>query len=323
MSFSSPDPPRLGIALGSGSARGWAHVGVLQGLAEAGIHPDVVCGSSVGAFVGAAFVTGNLDALDSWGRGLSARDVVRLLDVTFRSGGVLAGERMMEFLGQRGNGDRIEELSRPFAAVATDLASGREIWMRSGPVVEAVRASLALPGVLTPIAIGHRWLADGGLVNPLPTSLCRALGADLVIAVNLNAGLLSGASDGEDASVDEFLEPADAGDGEGAGGEWPSDSGGRLPMRLLHLAGHARRKGERGPSMVDVMTRSIHIMQDRVTRSRMAGDPPEILLAPRLTGIRLLDFDKASSGIEVGRQCVRANLPAIETTLGRLGYRTG
>ena len=308
------DQPKIGLALGSGSARGWAHIGVLRGLEEAGVVPDVVCGTSAGAFVGAAYATQNLDALEDWARRLTAREIFSLMDLTLSAGGVLAGQRAMEFLRARGRDVRIEEMPVPFAAVATDLQGGREVWLQQGPLVEAVRASMALPGVLTPAHIDGRWLVDGGLVNPVPTSVCRALGADLVIAVDLNTERPSSQEEASDAGAsdasDSGAQRPSSADAIGAAASELWESWATRVPALRQLSG-GRRRGGRAPSVIDVVTASINIMQDRITSSRMVSDPPDLLLAPRLPQIRMFDFDAATEAIEAGRNCVAERAAAL------------
>lgn len=189
MNPTAPSRPRIGLALGGGSARGWAHIGVIRVLAEAGIEPDLVCGTSIGALVGAAYVAGELDPLEKWVRSLRLQTVVSFLDVSL-NGGLIKGDKLITFFRNHFVDRDIGELARPFGAVATDLRRGREVWLREGRVSDAVRASIALPGLFTPTERDGSWLVDGGLVNPVPVSLCRAMGADLVIAVDLNTGLL-------------------------------------------------------------------------------------------------------------------------------------
>ena len=181
---------RIGLALGSGSARGWSHIGVIEGLAEAGIHPDIVCGCSIGAVVGAAYVAGALAALKDFAQSLTLREIARFLDIRLSGGGLIGGQEIVALLRKLKISGPISSFTKPFAAVATDLHTGREIWLREGPIDDAVRASISLPGILSPATNGDRWLVDGGLVNPVPVSVCRALGADVVIAVNLNGDLV-------------------------------------------------------------------------------------------------------------------------------------
>jgi NTE family protein len=281
--------PRIGLALGSGSARGWAHIGIIRALEQAGIKPDLVCGTSIGALVGAAYATGELDRFEHWVLGLKFKDVVGFMDVSL-GGGLLKGERLMDFF-RRSYVDRpIEELAMPFAAVATSLHTGAEVWLRQGSTVDAVRASIALPGLFAPVLREGTVLVDGGLVNPVPVSLARAMGADIVIAVDLGSDIL-----GRHLRADPSVEApvADVGD-------W---------LRKLHdnlgTLLPARSPGEPAmPSMLDVLTTSLNIMQVRISRSRMAGEPPDLVVAPRLAHLALLDFHRAKEAIEEGGRAV-------------------
>lgn len=292
---------RIGVALGSGGARGFAHVGVLKGLASAGITPEVICGASAGALVGAVHAAGHLDDLEAWGRQLDRRQVFALLDVSF-SGGAVHGHRMIDrfatFLPEGG----FDALPLPFAAVATDLESGREIWLRDGSLLEALHASSAIPGVVSPVRTGGRWLIDGGVVNPVPIALCRALGADSVIAVDLNAALLSRRFRGEPSAP----KPAPATD----------DASPRafqhLWSELRHrFAGSEAPSGPPSPGLYDVLSNALEIMQVRITRSRMAGDPPELLVTPRLPDFALLDLTRADEAIAEGRRAVERALAPL------------
>ena len=181
---------RIGLALGSGAARGWSHIGVIEALVEAGVEPHIVCGCSIGALVGAAYVAGELPALKSFAQSLTWREIARMLDVRLSGGGLIAGQEIVALLRKLNISAPIASYKKPFAAIATDLESGREMWLREGPIDEAVRASVSIPGILSPARHADRWLVDGGLVNPVPVSVCRALGADVVIAVNLNGDLI-------------------------------------------------------------------------------------------------------------------------------------
>lgn len=177
--------PSVGIALGSGAAKGWAHIGVLNGLAAMGIKPDKVAGCSVGALVGAAYAHDHLPELEEWVRSFSSWDVLGLMDIRWRKGGLIGGDKVFDVLQARIGDVNIENLNRPFAAVATDLYSGQEIWFTEGDLRQAVRASCSMPGILAPVRQGDRWLVDGAVVNPVPVSVSRAMGVDVVIAVDL------------------------------------------------------------------------------------------------------------------------------------------
>jgi NTE family protein len=305
--------PRIGLALGSGATRGWSHIGVIQALTEAGINADIVCGSSMGSLVGAAYVTGRLEALEDWVHKLTWREVVSLLDLRLSGGGLVKGTRFSEFLSELYEDVKIESLAKRFVAIATDFDTGREAWLKKGSVTDAVRASVALPGLFMPARNGDRWLMDGGLVNPVPVSACRAFGADVVIAVNLNGDLLRkapklvSAGPGEQKSPKDWREPL-----EGPISDIPSamkEGTGAFVERFVGA-------GSDSPGYFDVVFGSIDIMQDHITRSRMAGEPPDIMLAPRSNGIGLLDFNRADEAIGEGRCCVRRMLPALREVVG-------
>jgi NTE family protein len=293
MNAPAPRRQRIGLVLGSGSARGWAHIGVLRGLAEAGIQPDVVCGCSIGALVAAAAASGELDKLEAWVRQLTWQEVLGLMDPSF-NGGLLKGDKLMAFF-ERHFADRdIAALPMPFGCVATDLANGREVWLRDGSVASAVRASCALPGLFTPVLREERLLVDGGLVDPVPVTLCRALGADIVIAVDVGADIVSTAFP---------LRTPDA-------GKEPSRPWGRRLLAALGFGGHSEV-----PPLTSVLATSLHIMQTRIARSRLAGEPAEVLIRPRLGDLALLDYHRAAEAIAEGRAVVQRMMPMITHAL--------
>ena len=302
--------PRIGLALGSGSARGWSHVGIIEGLLEAGIEPDVVCGTSVGALVGAAYLTGKLDRLRKWGETVTWRQILGMMDVSLSGGGLIGGKTVFKFLRGLGITGPIEELPKPFAAVATELATGREIWFQSGPVLEAVHASFAVPGLFSPVRRGGQWLLDGGLVNPVPVSLCRALGADVIVAVNLNGDQLGRWKKNEPvAEVHPPKRPARESFAAMLS-QLPAALGDQLVQiapRLLAQSG--------APGYLDVLTGAIDIMQDHITRARLAGEPPHVMLVPRLRGVGLMDYHRAVEIIAEGRAAAKDALPAIRRYL--------
>ncbi len=302
--------PRIGLALGGGAARGWAHMGVIHALEESGIHPDVVAGTSVGALVGGIYAAGRLKVFEDWVRGLDRIEVARYLDVRLLArGGLIEGERLISFFRQSMGDPRLDELRLPFGAVATNLGTGHEVWLREGPLWEALRASFALPGLFTPVRSGEQWLVDGGLVNPVPVSLCRALGAEIVIAVNLNGDIV-GRHLRRESSPDLVSRGVESTLLERFTGE--------LRDRANHWVREIGIEPDR-PGMFEVVASAINVMQDRITRSRMAGDPPELLLSPRLSHIALMEFDRADEAIAVGRHCVERNRMAIEELRRYLG----
>ena len=302
--------PRLGLALGSGSARGWAHIGVIKALTEAGIKPDIVCGSSIGALVGAAYVSGHLQPLEEWIRTLRRFDIIGLMDAQLTGGGFMQGGKLMEALGKRVGNLDIQDLDIHYAAIATDLDTGREVWLREGDLLDAVRASIALPGLFTPHQRDGSWLIDGGLCNPVPVSVCRAMGADVVIAVNLN-GELVGRTFAHLQPEKKQPTPEDE-EAESALSRWLAKLNGGLRVKVDELISSVRHDETPSPGLFDVMAGAINIMQDRITRSRMAGDPPEILISPHLSHIRLMEFDRAAEAIEEGERAVHRERRALE-----------
>jgi NTE family protein len=299
--------PRIGLALGSGSARGWSHIGVIDALAEAGIEPDIVCGTSIGSLVGAAYVAGHLPELRRWAEKVTWREIVSLMDIRLAGGGVVDGRRIVTWLRELGVDGPIENYAKRYAAIATDLATGREVWFERGPILEAVRASIAIPGILNPAKIKERWLVDGGLSNPVPVSVCRALGADVIIAVNLNGDLL-GRRSADEVPADAVLPPQISNEFlAGVVEQLPPvlrEHGIQLVQRLLPQRAIA-------PGYFQVLTNSINIMQDYVTRARLAGEPPHVVLAPRLGNIGLLEYNRAAEAITEGRYCVEQAMPVL------------
>ena len=297
--------PRIGLALGSGAARGWAHIGVLKALTAAGIEVAVVCGSSIGAVVGAAYAAGRLPEIEAFARGLNWRGILGQLDLRPAGGGLFAGERVSRTLIDLIGHAAIETLRLDYGAVATELGSGREVWLREGDLGVAIRASMALPGVLAPVELDGQWLLDGGLVNPVPVSLCRAMGAELVLAVNLNGGI---AGRRRAQPVPAAL-PADNGtDGRGLGALLRGGTSTLLAQLL--------RENKQTPSYFDVLMGAVNIMQDQITRTRLAGDPPDILVQPRLSQVNVMEFNRAAETIAAGEAAMQALLPAL---LGLLG----
>ena len=289
----------IGLALGSGSSRGWSHIGILNALSEQGIEPDILCGTSIGSLVGASYVADNLPKLEAWVRSLTRFETIRFFEINSSLNGFVDTERLHRFLNQYVADDHlvIEGLAKQFAAVSTDLESGREIWFTRGPVLEAVWASISMPGLFPAIKNDNRWLVDGGLVNPVPVSVCRALGADIVIAVNLNGDIVGR----------HFTQPPrQPGQADGIRGKISG-----LVREYTDTFFATHRENDKPPSLFDAIAGSVNIIQDRITRSRMAGDPPDILLSPKLSHIGLLEFYRADEAIAEGKKCIERMLPEI------------
>lgn len=289
--------PRIGLALGGGAARGWAHIGVIRALEREGISPEVVCGTSIGALVGAAYAAGEIARLDRWVQQLDWAGVMGLMDWRI-NGGLMKGAKLVDFFRAKFEDHGIEQLPRRFGCVATELTTGREVWLREGSVIDAVRASVALPGLLTPVVHDERLLVDGGLVNPVPVSLCRALGADLVIAVDLGWDLI-----GRRAKPPE-LDGTQPGAAQNALIEAIF---GRFRQRSLDPA--------ESPSLTDVVLTSLNIMQVRIAQSRLAGEPPDVLIRPHLAGIVAMDFHRGAVAAAEGERAAASGIAQLRSLL--------
>jgi NTE family protein len=293
--------PKIGLALGAGGARGWAHLGVIRYLTEAGIRPDIVCGTSMGSLVGAAYAAGEAERLEDWALSLGWRDVFGLMDFTWR-GGLIRGKKLFEFMRARFGLQDIASLPMPYGAVATELATGREVWLREGHVLDAVRASIAIPGVFAPVLRDGELLVDGGLVNPVPVSMCRALGAELVVAVDLGWAKLGYYR--ERARENEL--PQTVGK--------PAWWGRFLPARSAPVEPHDSDPAM--PSALGVFFSSFDIMQVRIGRSRLAGEPADALITPILPDFAMMDFDRAREAIDEGLAAAKRARPVLDHLLG-------
>ena len=302
-------PKNIGLALGSGSARGWAHIGVIRALAEAGIEVKYITGASIGSLVGAAFALNKIDVLETFARQLDWKQIVSFLDVTFPRSGLIDGERITDFFRGHVQEMKIEELPLPYCAVATDLTTGREVVLNGGDLIEAIRASISVPGIFTPVKKNGSFLIDGGLINPVPVSAARNMGADYVIAVDLNADIIDKRSANGIAPVDPSSEYVI---------DQPPPQKRRiaqdLTSRLNEFSSPALSQvrlwlhRDPVPNIFEVLTTSINIMEAQITRIRLATDPPDLLIQPRLGHIRFLEFHRAQESIDEGYRETTAQL---------------
>ena len=304
--------PVIGLALGGGAARGFAHIGIVKTLLAHGITPDVVVGTSIGAVVGGAYVTGHLDTLEEWARGLHPRNVLGYLDIRLNGSGLIGGDKLAAQLEAAMGGVLIEDLPVKFATVATEVRTGHEIWLTHGRMVQAMRASYALPGIFSPVLVGDRWLVDGALVNPVPVSAARALGAEIVIAANLSSDVFT-----HSTTIYSHGQPADvvaAGDPPATEAAAPKRRFGKFfsperTMKREFFGGGGR------PGISTVMVDAFNIMQDRITRARLAGDPPDLLISPRVGDIGWFDFHRASDLIAHGVRAAERAIDSIQEAI--------
>lgn len=285
-----PKPERksgIALALGGGAARGWAHIGVLRALDEAGIEIDMIAGTSIGALVGGCYLAGKLDELEEFARSLTKRRIFGLLDLHLGGSGLLGGIKLTAKMKEHLNGTTFADLPKPLVCVAAEIRTGHEIWLSSGSLVTAMRASYALPGVFEPVSCNKRVLVDGALVNPVPVSVCRAYEQRLVVAVNLHYDLFGRAA--------VIKHSAEALEGE---------------AELVVDKGPSEREARLG--ITGVMVEAFNIIQDRISRARMAGDPPDLSLLPKLGHIGLTEFHRADEAIRLGYEITRAQLGELE-----------
>ena len=307
----NPPKPSVGLALGGGAARGFAHIGILRVLAEHGIEPDIIVGTSIGAVVGACYAHGKLPEFETWSRALTTRGVLSYLDVSLGGSGLIGGGRLAARMEETFGDTQIENLPKRYACIATELGTGHEIWLTHGRIVDAVRASYALPGIFTPVRLGGRWLVDGALVNPVPVSAARALGARLVIAINLNSDLLGRggtiANHGPNEEDERLLNEIRS-----------RPEGLRRILSPEFLLKRQLVGSKRSPNITGVMGDAFNIMQDRVTRSRLAGDPPDVMISPRLGKIGLFEFHRATEAIEIGAQAAERSIEDVAEAIAAL-----
>jgi NTE family protein len=310
--------PIIGVALGSGSARGFAHIGILKALREMNIYPQIISGSSVGAFVGGAYISDNLDSFEQWVTHLNWKDMIGFFDFNFSGGGIIMGDRLSKFLAQYLGEKNIEDFEIRFGAVSTELTTGREIWFQKGLLHDAVRASMSLPGLFAPVRLNNQILADGGIVNPVPVSTCRAMGAEIVIAVNLNGDVVGkhfSSKQPKNFPV-KWFESSDSED---------KETSNPLKKRFVKsikqsmesvFPNRADTKSKH-PNMMDILASSVNIMQDRITRSRMAIDPPDLLIEPHLAHVGWIEYYRAEECIQEGYECVYEHKTLIDSLINK------
>ena len=306
---------KIGLALGSGAARGMSHIGIINALAIMGIEPAIVCGTSVGSLVGASYAAGKLDTLESWARSLTRLDVARFIDISPSFSGFVDTDRLHEFLNDNVASDAAvtEDLPKSYASVATDLGTGREVWLNQGSIIQSVWASMSLPGLFPAIRHNNSWLVDGGLVNPIPVSVCRAMGADIVIAVNLNGDIVGKHFGRSNGNAKHSVQPTGGNRGRGV-----SEKLNELVKEYTNFSLFDNApKVDQPPNLLEAIAGSVNICQDRITRSRMAGDPPDIMLSPKLSDIGLLELYRSGEAIKEGMKCVERLHSEIEHVLQR------
>ncbi|MFC3095690.1 patatin-like phospholipase RssA [Alteromonas sediminis] len=298
---------KVGLALGAGAARGWTHIGVIEALQEMGLRIDMVAGCSIGAYVGAAYASGKLPELKEWACSLTEWQTLSLMGVGLKRGGLASGQKVFDKLANDFCAPTFEDMDLPFAVVATDLYSGRERSFKSGPIGDSIKASCAIPGLFSPVLHDDRWLVDGAVVNPVPVNLCRQLGADFIIAVNLSSDFRPQRSAAVSKKHEESQKHTD---------DFFSKSQNVIRQWFSPQSNKSEKPTQAdSPGVFSVMSSSLEILQARVTRSRLAGEPPDLLIEPRLDNVGLMEFHRANELVESGYATVKRLQEHIEFQL--------
>lgn len=318
---------KVGLVLGSGASRGWAHIGVIRALEEAGVCIDYIAGCSVGAYVGAVYASGSLDSLTAFLLEMDGKKIFSYFDVVFPRSGLLNGsKRVEELFSMHTDARDFSDLNVPIMMVATDLERGKKVILKSGSILKSLRATMSYPGLFEPVRMGGKWLIDGGIVDPVPVGLARAMGADLVIAVDLNSRIVS-------RTKNRRVIP-EKGDGEiqvqlpemspetGVGTELIKKMGDyydNIEQRLRQKTSDLLHREAPPPDIIETVMTSVGIMQERITRINLAVDQPDILIQPRLGELKLMNFDQIEHTIEEGyiatKEQIEDILPLLETEM--------
>lgn len=307
-----PSTGKVGLALGSGSARGWAHIGVIKALTEAGVHVDYIAGTSIGAVVGAVYASGKIETLENVVRQFDWKQIVSFFDVVFPKSGLIDGNKVADFVRAHVAPGNIEDLGLPFRVISTDLETGSEVVIQEGDVIEAVRTSISIPGIFTPAKKDGRLLLDGGLVNPVPVSVVRDMGADFVIAVDLNHDIIEKKGAGKTPvsslakrSLDGEIEynPTQKG--------WIRNVlNGRVMSMDLPVLTQIKQWMTKDPvpSIFEVLVSSINIMETQITATRLKAEPPDLLIKPKLGHLKFLEFHRAEEAIAEGYREMKSHI---------------
>ena len=308
----APPKPRLGLALGSGAARGLAHIGVLKVLEEAQIPIDIITGTSMGAFIGAMYAAGvPIDHMEKAALEIDWRSMARLLDPVLPTSGLTDSKKLVSFMAELLPARDFGDLNRPLAVTATDINTGEAVIIKQGDLLEALRAGLAFPGIFSPVRFGQRFLVDGGLCKPIPTDVARHLGADRVIGVCTIPAV--------NKQTPETFLPAVQGQGKPAG-RWRGLFSARSIEQAFRAAiGQESKEDARGdlkaPNIFRVCAQSVVIMENVINELHLRQNPHDLLIRPALDGITLLEFYRAKEIMTAGEAAARAALPQIEYLL--------
>ncbi len=311
----APHRKTVALVLGSGSSRGWAHIGAIEALEEGGIPIDFISGCSVGSYVGALYASGSLASLKDFVVSMDGKKVFSYFDVVFPRSGLLDGtKKVTELFSMHTSVERFSELNIPVMMVATDLQRGEKVVLKSGNLLHALRATMSVPGLFAPTRVKGRWLVDGGIVDPVPVGVARATEADVVIAVDLNSAIVS-----RRMKKPEITEVANTVQEDPKGknelltklSDYYETTEATFKNKINELLGHDSNM----PAIIDTVMTSINIMQERITRINLAVEPPDVLVQPRLGALKMMDFDQVELAIEEGYIGMKDKMEDIKALL--------
>ncbi len=310
----------VGLVLGSGASRGWAHIGAIEALLEAEIPVDFIAGCSVGAYVGALYASNSLASLKEFLFRMDGKKIFSYFDVVFPRSGLLNGsKRVQELFTMHTDAQTFDDLDIPVVMVATDLNRGKKVILKSGNLIQALRATMSYPGIFEPVRIKDRWLVDGGVVDPVPVGIARAMGADVIIAVDLNSRIVSRSKDSPAVTENETLHSSETAtiktDNRSELVSKMADFYESIENSLRHKTSDFLHRESAPPDIIETVMTSVSLMQERITRINLAVDQPDILIQPRLGELKMMNFDQVEHSIEEGYISVKEKIEDIRTLL--------
>jgi len=289
---------KIGLALGSGAARGWAHIGVIKALEKENVPIHFISGSSVGSYVGAVYSGGGFKSLKEFALSMDRKKVLSYIDVVFPRSGLINGKNATNLYSMHTEIMGFDELPIPIKMVATDMDTGEKLILDEGNIPKAIRASCSIPGIFTPVKIGNRWVIDGGLIDPVPVSVVKSMGADLVIAVDLNSGVINGHKKKREKNIDNNKQRKAEARNEIVNQLFSKyDQAGKLMKNKLNSW---FTQSESSPHIINIIGSAIGIMQAQITKNNLEIDCPDVLIQPQLAGVKMFDYDQAERSINEG-----------------------
>ena len=305
---------KIGLALGSGAARGWAHIGVIKALEKENIPIHFISGSSVGSYVGAVYSGGGFESLKEFALSMDRKKVLSYIDVVFPRSGLINGKNAKILYSMHTKIMGFDELPIPVKMVATDMDTGEKLILDKGNIPEAIRASCSIPGIFTPVKMGNRWVIDGGLIDPVPVSVVKSMGADFVIAVDLNSGVINRQKKKKkEKNINSDTQRKAVARNEIVNQLFSKyDQAGKLMKNKLNSWFN---QSESSPHIINIIGSAIGIMQAQITKNNLEIDRPDVLIQPQLAGVKMFDYDQAEKSINEGYDRTMEKIKTITNLL--------